>query len=39
VAACVYMMFSVVAMLGLMFYRRDVYSMPMRGLWHRRSGR
>ena len=23
---------TIVAMLGLMFYRRDVYSMPMRGL-------
>jgi hypothetical protein len=36
VSSCVYMMLSVLAMLGLMFYRRDVYSMPMRGLWRRR---
>jgi hypothetical protein len=27
-----YMPLSVVAMIGLMVYRRDVYSMPMRGL-------
>ena len=29
---CAYMMLSTLAMLGLMFYRRDVYSMPMRPL-------
>lgn len=31
-ACCAYMALSTVAMLGLMFYRRDVYSMPMRPL-------
>jgi hypothetical protein len=30
-----YMPLSIVAMIGLMVYRWDVYSMPMRGLWHR----
>jgi hypothetical protein len=34
-ASCVYMMLSALAMLGLMAYRRDVYSMPMR--WRRRK--
>ena len=29
-ASCAYMMLSTLAMLGLMAYRRDVYSMPMR---------
>jgi hypothetical protein len=29
-----YMPLSIVAMIGLMVYRWDVYSMPMRGLWH-----
>jgi hypothetical protein len=29
---CAYMALSTLAMLGLMFYRRDVYSMPMRAL-------
>jgi hypothetical protein len=28
-----YMPLSIVAMIGLMIYRRDVYSLPMRGLW------
>jgi hypothetical protein len=28
-----YMPLSIVAMIGLMVYRRDVYSIPMRGLW------
>jgi hypothetical protein len=28
-----YMPLSIVAMIGLMIYRWDVYSMPMRGLW------
>jgi hypothetical protein len=32
-----YMPLSIVAMIGLMVYRRDVYSMPMRGLRLRRS--
>ena len=31
-ACCAYMALSTLAMLGLMFYRRDVYSMPMRAL-------
>lgn len=35
-SSCAYMMLSVLAMLGLMFYRRDVYSMPMRSLRRRR---
>jgi hypothetical protein len=34
-ASCVYMMLSALAMLGLMAYRRDVYSMPMRWRWSR----
>jgi hypothetical protein len=34
-ASCVYMMLSALAMLGLMAYRRDVYSMPMR--WRSRK--
>ena len=34
-SSCAYMMISTLAMLGLMFYRRDVYSMPMRSLRHR----
>jgi hypothetical protein len=29
-ACCAYMPLSTLAMLGVMFYRRDVYSMPMR---------
>ncbi len=29
---CAYMALSTLAMLGLMFYRRDEYSMPMRPL-------
>lgn len=36
-AARVYMMLSIPAMLGLMFYRRDAYSMPMGAPWHRRT--
>ncbi len=35
-SSCPYMMLSVLAMLGLMFHRRDVYSMPMRSLQRRR---
>lgn len=35
----VYMVLSTLAMLGLMLYRRDVYSMPMPGLLHRRPQR
>jgi hypothetical protein len=35
----VYMVLSTLAMLGLMLYRRDVYSMPMPALLHRRPGR
>lgn len=31
-----YMPVSILAMIALMVYRRGVYSMPMRGLWHRR---
>ena len=31
---CAYMALSTLAMLGLMFYRRDEYSMPMRPLRH-----
>jgi hypothetical protein len=31
----VYMMLSIPAMLGLMLYRRDAYSMPMPAPWHR----
>jgi hypothetical protein len=38
-AAGVYMVLSALAMLGLMLYRRDVYSMPMPGLLHRRLWR
>jgi hypothetical protein len=34
-ASCVYMMLSTLAMLALMTYRRDVYSMPMRWRWSR----
>lgn len=34
-SSCAYMMLSTLAMLGLMYYRRDVYSMPMHGLLHR----
>jgi hypothetical protein len=34
-----YMPLSIVAMLGLMVYRRDVYSMPMRALRHERLRR
>jgi hypothetical protein len=34
-ASCVYMMLSTLAMLALMAYRRDVYSMPMRWRWSR----
>jgi hypothetical protein len=30
-----YMMLSTLAMIGLMVYRRDVYSMPMRWRWSR----
>jgi hypothetical protein len=33
-ASCPYMMLSTLAMLGLMFYRRDVYSKPMSGPSH-----
>jgi hypothetical protein len=33
-SASIYMAVSTVAMIGLMVYRRDVYSMPMRGLWY-----
>jgi hypothetical protein len=33
-SASIYMVVSTVAMIGLMVYRRDVYSMPMRGVWH-----
>jgi hypothetical protein len=33
-----YMPLSIVAMIGLMVYRRDVYSMPMRAVWHRHLG-
>lgn len=32
-----YMMLSILAMLGLMFCRRDAYSMPMGPPWHRRA--
>jgi hypothetical protein len=35
----IYMVLSTLAMLGLMFYRRAVYSMPMPGLLHRRLSR
>jgi hypothetical protein len=35
----VYMALSTLAMLGLMVYRRDMYSMPMPGLLHRRLSR
>lgn len=34
-AARVYMMLSTLAMIGLMVYRRDVYSTPMRWRWRR----
>jgi hypothetical protein len=34
-AAGEYMVLSTLAMLGLMLYRRDVYSMPMPAPWHR----
>lgn len=30
-----YMPVSILAMIALMVYRRDSYSMPMQGLWHR----
>jgi hypothetical protein len=33
-SASIYMMVSTLAMISLMVYRRDVYSMPMHGLWH-----
>lgn len=36
VAARGYMMLSIPAMLGLMFYRKAAYSMPMGAPWHRR---
>lgn len=36
-ASCIYMMLSTLAMLGLMVYRRDVYSMPMSWRWSRAS--
>jgi hypothetical protein len=32
-----YMPLSIVAMIGLMIYRWDMYSMPMRGLWRGHS--
>jgi hypothetical protein len=32
-SAGVYMVLSTLAMISLMVYRRDAYSMPMRGLW------
>jgi hypothetical protein len=35
----IYMVLSTLAMLGLMLYRRAVYSMPMPALLHRRPGR
>jgi hypothetical protein len=35
----IYMVLSTLAMLGLMLYRRDVYSMPMPALLHRRLWR
>ncbi len=35
----IYMMLSTLAMLGLMLYRRAVYSMPVPGLLHRRLSR
>ena len=35
----IYMVLSTLAMLGLMFYRRNVYSMPMPGLLHWRLSR
>ena len=35
----IYMVLSTLAMLGLMVYRRAVYSMPMPGLLHRRLPR
>jgi len=35
----IYMVLSTLAMLGLMLYRRAVYSMPMPGLLHRRLWR
>jgi hypothetical protein len=35
----IYMVLSTLAMLGLMFYRRAVYSMPMPALLHRRPRR
>ena len=37
--SCAYMMLSTLAMLGLMVYRRDVYSMPMRALRRERIRR
>jgi hypothetical protein len=33
-ACCPYMVLSTLAMLGLMFYRRDEYSKQMRNPWH-----
>lgn len=36
-AAAVYMVLSVPAMLGLMLYRRNAYSMPMRAPWRRHA--
>lgn len=36
-AACIYMVLSIPAMLGLMLYRREAYSMPMPAPWHRHA--